>query len=76
MIRNSITNMHSSIHSHTDKRGQGGFNATENTGGKRVKSPTLEYFNHRIIFALLWANSSPAASQQIPVQTALGGQHK
>lgn len=67
MIGNSITKMHSSICSHTDKtKGEGGF--TENTGTKRVKSFRVYNFNHRIIFALLWANFSPAASQWIPAQ--------
>lgn len=63
--------MHSLIYSHIDKKGQGGFNCTEITGRKRVKSPRLRNIHHRTVFALLWANFSPAASQHISVQTAL-----
>lgn len=50
--------------------GHGGFNPTGNTGGKSTESLRPNNFNHRIIFALLWANFPPAASRQVPVQTA------
>lgn len=35
-----------------------------------MKSSRPSNFNHRTIFALLWANFSPAASQHISVQSA------
>lgn len=66
MIENSITE----IYSHTDKRrGLAVFNSTESTSEKGAKSSQLSIFNHRIIFALLWANFCLTASQQISVQT-------
>lgn len=49
----------------TPTRGEDKGAFSENPGGRRAKSSRPHHFNPRIIFALLWANFSPAASQQL-----------
>lgn len=53
--------------------GHGGFNPAGNTGGKRMECFRPSNFNPRIISALLWTTLPPAASRQVPVQTAEQG---
>lgn len=65
-----ITKILCSTYSHTDKnRGQMGFGSNENTGRKRTECFGPHHFNYPTVFALLWANFSPAVSQQM--QTAV-----